>query len=86
MGIGAVKYGDLLPNRQSDYVFSWDKMLALNGNTAPYLQYAYTRIRSIFRKAAQQVHGTPEPADGGLAAKISRSSSTLDTSSSRSSI
>ena len=51
VGIGAVKYADLLPNRQSDYVFSWDKMLALNGNTAPYLQYAYARIRSIFRKA-----------------------------------
>ena len=50
IGLGAVKYADLLPNRQSDYVFSWDKMLALNGNTAPYLQYAYTRIRSIFRK------------------------------------
>jgi arginyl-tRNA synthetase len=51
IGIGAVKYADLLPNRQSDYVFSWDKMLALQGNTAPYLQYAYTRIRSIFRKS-----------------------------------
>ena len=50
VGIGAVKYADLLPNRQSDYVFSWDKMLALTGNTAPYLQYAYARIRSIFRK------------------------------------
>jgi arginyl-tRNA synthetase len=50
VGIGAVKYGDLLPNRQSDYVFSWDKMLALNGNTAPYLQYAYARVQSIFRK------------------------------------
>jgi arginyl-tRNA synthetase len=51
VGLGAVKYADLLPNRQSDYVFSWDKMLALQGNTAPYLQYAYTRIRSIFRKS-----------------------------------
>jgi arginyl-tRNA synthetase len=51
VGLGAVKYADLLPNRQSDYVFSWDKMLALQGNTAPYLQYAYARIRSIFRKA-----------------------------------
>ena len=58
VGIGAVKYADLLPNRQSDYVFSWDKMLALNGNTAPYLQYAYARIRSIFRKAAT---GNSEP-------------------------
>ncbi len=51
VGLGAVKYADLLPNRQSDYVFSWDKMLALQGNTAPYLQYAYARIRSIFRKS-----------------------------------
>jgi arginyl-tRNA synthetase len=51
IGIGGVKYADLLPNRQSDYVFNWDKMLALTGNTAPYLQYAYARIRSIFRKA-----------------------------------
>jgi arginyl-tRNA synthetase len=53
VGLGAVKYADLLPNRQSDYVFSWDKMLALQGNTAPYLQYAYTRIKSIFRKAEE---------------------------------
>ncbi len=51
VGIGAVKYADLLPNRQTDYVFSWDKMLALIGNTAPYLQYAYARIQSILRKA-----------------------------------
>jgi arginyl-tRNA synthetase len=50
VGIGAVKYADLLPNRQSDYVFSWDKMLALQGNTAPYLLYAFARIKSIFRK------------------------------------
>jgi arginyl-tRNA synthetase len=50
VGLGAIRYADLLPNRQSDYVFSWDKMLALNGNTAPYLQYAYARLRSIFRK------------------------------------
>ena len=50
VGIGAVKYADLLPNRQSDYIFSWDKMLALQGNTAPYLLYAYARIKSIFRK------------------------------------
>jgi arginyl-tRNA synthetase len=54
VGIGAVKYADLLPNRTSDYVFSWDKMLALNGNTAPYLQYAYTRLRSIFRKGGAE--------------------------------
>ncbi len=53
IGLGAVKYADLLPNRQSDYIFSWDKMLALTGNTAPYLQYAYARIKSIFRKAVE---------------------------------
>jgi arginyl-tRNA synthetase len=50
VGLGAVKYADLLPNRQSDYLFSWDKMLALNGNTAPYLLFAYARVQSIFRK------------------------------------
>ena len=59
VGIGALKYADLLPNRQSDYVFSWDKLLALNGNTAPYLQYAYARIRSIFRKGDVGQHVSP---------------------------
>ena len=69
-GLGAVKYADLLPNRQSDYIFSWDKMLALQGNTASYLQYAYARIASIRRKAAAEsavnpntssiILGTPE--------------------------
>ena len=61
VGIGAVKYADLLPNRQSDYVFNWDKMLALGGNTAPYLQYAYARIRSLFRKGGlkSSSFGTP---------------------------
>lgn len=56
IGLGAVKYADLLPNRQGDYVFSWEKMLSFQGNTAPYLQNAYVRIRSIFRKldSAQQ--------------------------------
>ena len=51
IGIGAVKYADLSQFRTTDYVFSWDKMLSLHGNTAPYLQNAYVRIRSIFRKA-----------------------------------
>ena len=62
IGLGAVKYADLLPNRQSDYIFSWDKMLALQGNTAPYLVYAYARIKSIFRKAegtSSIQHSTP---------------------------
>ena len=51
-GIGAVKYADLSKDRASDYVFTWDKMMSMDGNTGPYLQYALTRIRSIFRKAA----------------------------------
>ena len=53
IGVGAVKYADLSQYRMTDYVFSWDKMLALQGNTAPYLQNAYVRIRSIFRKAGE---------------------------------
>jgi arginyl-tRNA synthetase len=53
IGLGAVKYADLSSNRQSDYIFSWDRMLSFQGNTAPYLQNAYVRIRSIFRKAAE---------------------------------
>ena len=53
IGLGAVKYADLLPNRQGDYVFSWDKMLSFQGNTAPYLQNAYVRIQSIFRKLSE---------------------------------
>ncbi len=65
IGIGAVKYADLSKDRLSDYVFDWDKMLAFEGNTAPYLQYVYARIQSIFRKAAGSAGGaiqldTPE--------------------------
>ena len=51
VGIGAIKYADLSKTRTNDYIFDWDAMLSFDGNTAPYLQYAYTRIRSIFRKA-----------------------------------
>jgi arginyl-tRNA synthetase len=53
IGIGAVKYADLSQYRMTDYVFLWDRMLSLQGNTAPYLQNAYVRIRSIFRKAGE---------------------------------
>jgi arginyl-tRNA synthetase len=60
VGLGAVKYADLIPNRQSDYVFSWDRMLSLDGNTAPYLQNAYVRTRSIFRK----LEGAPVDFEG----------------------
>lgn len=51
VGIGAVKYADLSKTRTNDYIFSWDSMLSFEGNTAPYLQYAFTRVQSIFRKA-----------------------------------
>ena len=53
VGIGAVKYADLSKSRISDYVFNWDGMLSFEGNTAPYLQYAYTRVQSVFRKAGE---------------------------------
>ncbi|MGH9047729.1 MAG: arginine--tRNA ligase, partial [Acidimicrobiales bacterium] len=58
VGIGAVKYSDLSTDRVRDYVFDWDRMLAFEGNTGPYLQYAYARIRSIFRRGDVPV---PEP-------------------------
>ncbi len=54
VGIGAVKYADLSTERARDYVFDWDRMLAFDGNTAPYLQYAHARICSIFRRAAEE--------------------------------
>ena len=54
VGIGAIKYADLSKDRLGDYVFAWDKMLAMDGNTGPYLQYAYARIQSIFRRAQER--------------------------------
>ena len=57
IGLGAVKYADLMQHRLTDYVFSWEKMLSFQGNTAPYLQNAYVRIRSIFRKAESEGMG-----------------------------
>ena len=59
IGIGAVKYADLSQYRMTDYVFLWEKMLSLQGNTAPYLQNAYVRIRSIFRRAGESAARTP---------------------------
>jgi arginyl-tRNA synthetase len=74
VGIGAVRYADLAQNRSSDYVFSWDKILSFEGNTAPYLLYAITRIHSIFRKAgpgpddrAATAGATPPTTDAELA-------------------
>ncbi|GAA3613447.1 arginine--tRNA ligase [Gibbsiella greigii] len=51
VGIGAVKYADLSKSRTTDYIFDWDNMLAFEGNTAPYMQYAYTRVSSVFKRA-----------------------------------
>ena len=58
VGIGAVKYAELSVNRESNYIFDWDKMLSFEGNTSLYLQYAYARIQSIFRKHDAQIEGT----------------------------
>ncbi len=57
IGIGAVKYADLAINRESNYIFNWDKMLSFEGNTSLYMQYAYARIQSIFRKHGGSVEG-----------------------------
>ena len=75
IGLGAVKYAELSQHRLGDYVFSWDKLLALDGNTAPYLQNAYVRIRSSFRRAGEAADLTvsiclDEPAERALAIKI----------------
>ena len=74
VGIGAVKYADLSKNRTSDYVFDWDAMLSFEGNTAPYLQYAYTRVQSVFRKAGEWDVAAPtvltEPLEKQLAAEL----------------
>jgi arginyl-tRNA synthetase len=81
VGIGAVKYAELSQHRLTDYVFSWDKMLSLQGNTAPYLQNAYVRIQAIFRKAAAEGIATDgadnapdlqDPTEIALALKLSR--------------
>jgi len=75
IGIGAVKYFDLSQYRMTDYVFSWEKMLSLQGNTAPYLQNAYVRIRSIFRKAGESAPkidrlALADPAEINLAKRL----------------
>lgn len=76
VGIGAVKYADLSKTRTNDYIFDWDSMLSFEGNTAPYLQYAYTRIFSIFRKAGLELEEfsanitITEPQEKQLALKL----------------
>jgi arginyl-tRNA synthetase len=87
VGIAALKYADLSQNRTSDYVFSYDKMLAMNGNTATYMQYAYARVRSIFRRGGIDIEslrarrvpillGTP--AERALGIEILRFAEALD--------
>ncbi|MDZ5447879.1 arginine--tRNA ligase [Micromonospora sp. 4G57] len=75
VGIGAIKYADLSNDRQRDYVLDWERMLSLDGNTAPYLQYAYSRIRSIFRRAGVAARpdasvSLAEPAERALAFEL----------------
>jgi arginyl-tRNA synthetase len=73
VGLGAVKYADLSQNRTSDYVFNWDKMLAMDGNTSTYMQYAYARVRSIFRKGGdKEERFRSDPPDVSLAAPAER--------------
>jgi arginyl-tRNA synthetase len=88
IGIGSVKYADLSQYRMTDYVFSWDRMLSLQGNTAPYLQNAYVRIRSIFRKAgavATPLWGVegetghpPSPGSGAASRPVATSLTLMD--------
>jgi arginyl-tRNA synthetase len=70
IGIGAVKYADLSQYRMTDYVFSWDRMLSFQGNTAPYLQNAYVRIRSIFRKAPVAAPGRGAANEAGISLSV----------------
>jgi arginyl-tRNA synthetase len=86
VGLGAVKYADLSQHRTTDYVFNWDKMLATDGNTATYMQYAYVRCRGIFRKGnvdPARLRASPpavtlvEPAERALALQLLRFEETL---------
>jgi arginyl-tRNA synthetase len=87
VGLGAVKYADLSQNRTSDYVFDWDKMLAMDGNTATYMQYAYARVHGIFRKgnvAPDALRANPpavllqQPQERALAVQLLRLNEALD--------
>ena len=84
VGIGAIKYAELSKNRITDYIFDWDTMLSFEGNTAPYLQYAYTRIRSIFRReniSSRDINGEfhlTDEAEIRLAVKLLQFSEAID--------
>jgi len=86
VGLGAIKYADLAHNRTSDYVFSYDKMLALTGNTATYMQYSYARVNGIFSKGSVEIEKLrvagasiqfTEPAERALALELLRFSDAL---------
>ncbi len=82
IGIGAVKYADLSQYRMTDYIFSWDRMLSFQGNTAPYLQNAYVRIRSIFRKldaafSSPNELALTEPAELNLGKRLAQFAETV---------
>lgn len=85
VGIGSVKYADLAMNRTTDYVFSWDRMLSFDGNTAPYLLYSYVRVRSIFRRGQLGEEGVAgpvrieAPAEKSLAVKLTQFADTVQT-------
>ncbi|MGI8435392.1 MAG: arginine--tRNA ligase [Chthoniobacterales bacterium] len=84
IGLGAVKYADLSQYRMTDYIFAWDRMLAFQGNTAPYLQNAYVRIQSIFRKAGAEFSAPnelklAEPAEKNLAKRLCQFAETVPT-------
>ena len=70
VGIGAVKYADLSKNRTSDYIFDWSTMLSFEGNTAPYLLYAYARIKSILRKHLGKLRCDPKFVRAGRACAV----------------
>ncbi|MFT5014923.1 MAG: arginyl-tRNA synthetase, partial [Dinoroseobacter sp.] len=84
VGVGAIKYAELSKNRTTDYIFDWDTMLSFEGNTAPYLQYAYTRIRSVFRKSnitsdsLEKKLSLTEPAEIALGLKLLQLEEALD--------
>ena len=83
VGIGAVKYADLSKNRTSDYIFDWSSMLSFEGNTAPYLMYAYARIRSILRKQntgleSIKISSLSEPVERNLVLKIMQLSEVVE--------
>jgi len=84
VGVGAIKYAELSKNRTTDYIFDWDTMLSFEGNTAPYLQYAYTRIRSVFRRSnitpdsLENKLSLTEPAEIALGLKLLQLEEALD--------